>query len=82
MERTESALGIMITLEPPTKPMIHEAKAAGQYLHEDMGKTYDRITIVTVEEIIEDHKRLEIPMSLEVLKSAQKEIDSEQLRLL
>jgi len=47
-----------------------------------MAKTYDRISIVTVQEIIEDHKRLEIPMSLEVLKSAQRELDSEQLKLL
>ena len=48
-----------------------------------MGKSYDRITIVTVQEIIEDHKRLEIPMSLEVLKAAQKENQGgEQMNLL
>jgi DNA modification methylase len=82
MVRTEAALGILITLEPPSKPMLNEAKAAGQYKHEDMGKSYDRITIVTVQEIIEDHKRLEIPMSLEVLKAAQKEILETQLNLL
>lgn len=82
MERTESALGILIRLEAPTKPMVQEAKAAGQYNHEDMGKTYDRISIVTAQEIIEGHKRLEIPMSLEVLRAAQRELPHEQLKLL
>lgn len=43
----------------------------------------DCITIVTVKEIVEDSKRLEIPMSLEVLKAAQKTQGSEeQLELL
>jgi hypothetical protein len=51
--------------------MLNEAKAAGQYRHETMGRNYDRIGIVTVQEIL-DGARLEIPMSLEVLKAAQK----------
>ena len=38
VRRTESPLGVLITLEPATKPMmIQEAKAAGQYHHPDMG---------------------------------------------
>jgi hypothetical protein len=82
MVRTESALGILLTLEPPTKPMIQEAKAAGLYHHAEMGKTYDRITIVTAEEIVEGHKQLEIPMSLEVLKAAERELRDEQMELL
>ena len=78
MEKTESAMAVLITLEPPTKPMDHDAKAAGVYKHAEMGKSYDRISIVTVEDILAG-KRLEIPMSLEVLKAAQKAINEEQL---
>ena len=52
MERERAALSILITMEPATKPMIAEAKAAGQYTHEDMGRTYDRIAIVSVREIV------------------------------
>jgi hypothetical protein len=62
--------------------MIMEAKAAGQYHHADMGRTYDRIMIVTIKEIIEEGKRLEIPMSLEVLHAAQQANDTEQLELI
>jgi DNA modification methylase len=71
MGREEAALACLITLEPPTAPMRTEAKAAGQYRHEDMGRSYDKINLVTVREIVEEGKRLEIPMSLEVLAAAR-----------
>lgn len=82
MEREESALAVLITLEEPTRPMIAEAKGAGQYRHEEMGRSYDRISIVTAREIVESGKRLEIPMSLEVLKAAQRVSNAEQLDLM
>lgn len=82
MQREKAALAILITLESPSAPMVREAKAAGQYKHDLMGRNYDRISIVTVQEIVEQQKRLEIPMSLEVLAAAQKAEDSEQIDLL
>jgi site-specific DNA-methyltransferase (adenine-specific) len=82
MGREAAALAVLITLEPPTKPMLAEAKAAGQYLHETMGKSYDAIRIVTVQDIIENGERLEIPMSLEVLAAAKRVSDAEQHQLL
>lgn len=78
MEKAGAALAVFITLEEPTKPMMQDAKAAGQYKHEEMGKSYDKISIVTVHEIIEHRTRLEIPMGMEVLKAAQKEIREKQ----
>ena len=62
--------------------MLAEAKAAGQYKHESMGRSYDKISIVTIRDIVEDEKRLEIPMSLEVLSAAQAAADSTQIDLL
>jgi site-specific DNA-methyltransferase (adenine-specific) len=38
MERTESALGVLITLEEPTKPMMNEAKAAASSTTSKWGK--------------------------------------------
>lgn len=81
MGRENAALAVLITLEQPSKPMTAEAKAAGQYRHEDMGRNYDKISIVTVHEIIEQGKRLEIPMSLEVLAAAKWAASSEQMGL-
>lgn len=82
MERDGAVLAVLITLEDPTRPMIQEAKGAGQYRHEEMGKSYDRISIVTIREIVEESKRLEIPMSVDVLKAAQKIVNEEQLSFL
>ena len=81
MQRERAELAVLITLEEPSQPMRNEAKAAHQYRHEEMGRSYDRISIVTVREIIEEQKRLEIPMSLEVLKSAERAGLGEQLEL-
>jgi hypothetical protein len=36
-----------------------------------MRRTYPRIQIVTIEEMVNQHQRLDIPMSLEVLRKAQ-----------
>jgi site-specific DNA-methyltransferase (adenine-specific) len=83
MGREDAALAILITLEEPSGPMIKEAKAAGQYQHETMGRSYDKISIVTIKQIVDEGKRLEIPMSLEVLKAAQKAaITDEQMELI
>lgn len=42
-----------------------------------MGRDYDRISIVSAIDIIEEDARLEIPMSVEVLKAAER-VESEQ----
>ena len=80
----ESAvLGIFITLKPPTKDMIQTAKEAGIYQSRYMSQPVDKIQMITVQEIIEQQKRLDMRLSLEVLKSAekQKEIKQTQLEL-
>lgn len=81
MEREQAAIAILITLEKPTRPMVTEAKGAGQFHHESMGKNYDKIQIVTIQDIIENNKRLEIPMSLEVLRAAQRSVEDKQKTL-
>ena len=61
MEREKAALAVLITLEEPSGPMVKEAKAAGHYHHETMGRDYDRISIVTIKEIVEDGSVLKFP---------------------
>lgn len=79
----KAAMGIFITLKEPTKEMIKTAKSAGIYQNKYMSQSSDIISIVTIQEIIEDQKRLSIPLGYEVLKSAekQKEVKSTQLKL-
>ena len=70
LEREQAALAVFITLEDSTKPMRDEALAAGVYRHELLNRDVPRIQIVTVQEIIEDGRRIDLPLSVEVLKSA------------
>lgn len=69
--REGAELGFFLTLHPPTQGMIKEASSAGIYHHELMGRHYPHIQIVTITDVIEHQKRLEIPMSLEVIKKSQ-----------
>jgi hypothetical protein len=82
MEREKAPIATLITLEEPTASMKKEAAGVGLYTHELTGKTYNRIQIVTVQAIIEGEKRLEMPLSLEVLKMAASQVKEEQLQLL
>ncbi len=79
--REAAQLGVFLTLQPPTQGMREEANAAGFYEHTLMSRNYPRIQIVTIQEIVEQNKRLEIPMSLEVLKKAQTASQSLQTEL-
>jgi site-specific DNA-methyltransferase (adenine-specific) len=54
IEREKAAIGVLITMEEPTKPMTKEAAEAGFYKDEsafDTG-TYPRIQILTVEQLL------------------------------
>src|SRR5579883_1874547 len=54
IEREKAAIGVLITMEAPTKPMLKEAAEAGFYKDDspyDTG-TYPRIQILTVEELL------------------------------
>ena len=82
MTREGAEISCFITLELPSAPMRAEAKSAGYYKHETMGRNYDRITIVTIAEILDEGKRLEIPMSVEVVPSAKRVDDFEQTSML
>jgi DNA modification methylase len=82
MEREKAPIATLITLEEPTASMKNEARGAGLYTHELTGNAYNRIQIVTVRAIIEDGKRLEMPLSLDVLKKAASHVKEEQLQLL
>ncbi|NJL90075.1 MAG: site-specific DNA-methyltransferase [Coleofasciculaceae cyanobacterium SM2_1_6] len=78
MTRENAVLGVFITLQKPTRDMIKEAKEAGIYRSKYMSDSVDKIRIVTIKEIIEDQKRLDILLALEVLKSAEKQMEVKQ----
>ncbi len=70
-QREGAELAYFLTLEPDTKPMRDEAAQIGTYTHPLMHQPYNRVQIVRVQDIIENGARLQMPLSHEVLKSAQ-----------
>jgi len=81
MQRERAELALLITMDEPTKPMVLEAKSAGVYEHALMGRTYDRIRIVTVREMIEQGARIDLPLSYDAVKPGKKGADDLQMRM-
>lgn len=81
MEREKAELARLIVLDQPSAGMHREAKSAGVFRHDLMGRNYDRIEIVTVKDMLESGERLEIPMSEEVLRSAELAASGDQFDL-
>lgn len=73
IEREGAALGVLITLDPPSQPMKSEAAAAGYYTSPGWGRDYPRLQILTVEGLLAGAERLDRPPAAVTFKQAQKE---------
>ena len=60
LEREKAEMGALLTMEAPTRNMVREASAADLYEAKDLGKTFPKIQILTIEEILKGRKP-EIP---------------------
>lgn len=71
IDRENAAIGIFLTLEKPTRPMLEEAVEKGFYESAHFGK-FPRLQILTVEQILEG-KMPELPPNLQLtFKQAEK----------
>jgi site-specific DNA-methyltransferase (adenine-specific) len=52
IQREAVNIGILISLEPPTKDMLSEAASAGFYKSEFWQKSYPRLQILTIEQLL------------------------------
>lgn len=68
MQREDASLGVFITLEPASAPMVKEARAAGHFRHPLMGRDYPKIEIVTIQEMIDKRRRIDLPLSVDAVK--------------
>jgi len=60
IEREKAEIGVFLSFEEPTKPMLKEATEAGFYKSSD-GSSYPRLQILTIEEILKG-KQPEYPL--------------------
>lgn len=80
MEREGAALGIFLTLNPPTREMEKEAASAGFY--ETGGRKFPKVQILTAAQVIDD-RRPQVPFGFtESLKKASRETEEKQGSLL
>jgi site-specific DNA-methyltransferase (adenine-specific) len=78
LEREEAAIGVLITLREPTKPMLTEAAAAGFYESRDFPGRYPRLQILTIAELL-GGKELECPAHrVETFAKAERKTKSTQ----
>ena len=61
VDREKAAIGIFITLEEPTSPMRLEASTAGSYHSEVWNRDFPKIQIITIRELLKEHKQPELP---------------------
>jgi DNA modification methylase len=64
IEREGAEIGLFITLEEPSKPMLLEASTAGVYTSPISGKDYPRIQILSIRQLLEEHAKPMLPLLL------------------
>jgi len=75
---SKEALGVFITLEPPTQDMVVEALGAGSYHSPLYDKDYPKIQILTVEELLQG-KAVNMPPAKPIFpKAARVSIDQQR----
>jgi site-specific DNA-methyltransferase (adenine-specific) len=52
LDREKAAIGLFVTLEPPTREMETEAVAAGHYHSPGWNRDYPRVQILTIDELL------------------------------
>ena len=63
LDREQAAIGILVSLQPPTGPMETEAASAGFYEHKTIRQKYPRLQLRTVKELMEG-KGIERPSTV------------------
>lgn len=71
LEREKAAIGVFITLEPPTKDMVTEAVSAGFYHSPGWSQDYPRIQILTIEDLLHNAE-VKMPPQFGTFKQAQR----------
>ena len=80
LEREKAAIGLFVTLAPPTKEMIKEAASAGMYESPHHG-AFPKLQILTIEGLLSGKERAQFPdmaYGAQTFKHAKKEEGVEQ----
>lgn len=70
MQNEGAEIGILLTMDRPTAPMVKTAQQAGKFKHPLLNKEYDRIQIVSVDQLL-GGARIDLPLPRAMVKSAE-----------
>ena len=84
MQREQAAIGVFVTLEPPSKDMKTEAASAGFYTSLGSGKEYPRLQILSIADLLQGAE-VKMPPQYGTFKQARRvqspQTDFEQAEL-
>ncbi len=70
LKREGAAIGVLLTLEPPTAEMTREAVSAGFYESPGWGTTHPRVQLLTVGDLLAGLARVDMPPTERTFKAA------------
>lgn len=72
LEREDAPIGVLLTMKPATREMKTEAASAGTYASETWGKSYQRLQILTIADVL-NGKRVDMPPQVSPFAEAPRE---------
>src|ERR1039458_9130801 len=79
LDREKAEIGVFITLEEPTKPMLKEAASAGFYKSSHIEREFPRLQIITIDELLKGES-IQYPQMLDVTFKRAPRANSRQAR--
>ena len=80
LDREQAAIGVLISLQPPTKEMVAEAVSTGFYVHKTNAQQYPKLQLRTVKELMEG-KGVERPSNVAALDETFKKAPESKKKL-
>jgi hypothetical protein len=79
IDTNDGVMGILITLYEADN-LVKEAKKYGTYKNNLLGKNYDKIQVIKIEEVMAG-LRMEMPATMKVVKDAERKYKAKQLTM-
>jgi len=61
VDNEHAAIGVLVTSNPPTMPMIEEATSAGTYHSDELNRDYPKIQILSANDLLAGKKIIQPP---------------------
>lgn len=67
VESEGAAIGVLVTSNPPTEPMMEEAASAGKFHSDELNRDYPKIQILCAKDLLEG-KKMVVPPGMKIIE--------------